>query len=143
MAIILKRDAAGLCRCPDGSLSICSACDCDLDYTGDVWLYINSGDFGFNRLVPHTGDQNWHLEFDFAYRTTTWSTNATCNNVGSCQWEWTVTITKSVSGTPVGSMTYYSAVPGCWEVSGYLTSDDTPPAGFVSAASIDVTRPAI
>lgn len=122
MAITLKRDATGLCRCPDGSLAICSDCDCS--YGGPVAFTLDGTG---PHQVPYAPDfmADWQIAwpwlgfagacpwFDY-FGADSWTLDISIQSTGECQWRFSVGITVYDDGAPVAGARYMSAGGHCW-----------------------------
>jgi len=138
MAITLKRDATGLCRCPDGSLAICADCDClyigpvaftldgvgpyQVPYAPDfmadwqiAWPWINGAGVAPWPSVPDFGGDSWTIDINI-------------RPTGECQWQFSVGLTISSGGSPVAAARYESAGGHCW--SGAQVLIRNPELGF-------------
>jgi hypothetical protein len=131
MAITLKRDATGLCRCPDGSLAICADCDCS--YTGAIDVYLDGvGPF----VVPYAPADGctWHYQAMTAgahpfpsvpsFNAAAWMLVIDFRLISTCAWRIEVQLACWDSGSNMtGASNYHSAGSigsHCWSGSQVL-----------------------
>ena len=156
MAVVLKRDATGLCRCSDGSLAICAACDCS--YAGTVDAYIDGvGPFLLTYVHDWSGDwvhQSVHAGSHsfpcLPYASgTSWELSVTLRNYpsGSCLWSFSALVAVYNGETLVGyaifeSMDGMTQLSYCWSGSYDLARNPEIGLGDGWPSAIDIATTA-
>lgn len=153
MAVTLKRDATGLCRCPDGSLAICADCDCT--YTGSVDFYLDGiGPF----ILSYVGApaETWSGTFGDSgahpfpsipsFGETSWSMHVVLRPYGDCLWAFSVELIL-FSGGVVGAAIYESrdgltTLSYCWSGSYNLAHNPELGMGSGWPTALDVVTSA-
>jgi hypothetical protein len=147
MSVMLKRNASGLCRCPDGSLAICADCDCT--YAGDIDIIIDGvgpllipyvdATYGFRGQNPTLGATPLFPSIPQESGAVFWATFIQCQVMGDCLWRWVVHVEAYDNAWNVLVMGDFVSgngeIFGCWLSSGVLAlmCGDGCPAGWPTA----------
>jgi hypothetical protein len=137
MAVILKRDATGLCRCPDGSLAICSDCECD--FTGRIVSTITWPDSNRSMVVNPDWTGSYHY---YVRRYGTFFTSALgwieitydITPVSACLWIYSLAIKEGGN-----YRVYLTPDAGCWSGS-FIAPTDAPPTGWPAHVMISTIK---